>query len=147
MPTGCGLAPCGFVSCGFWEDDTAPVRVANIVNARDITTGDFALDSDGKFIGMGKVRQMVVMALATIKGSATALPSLGLTFPINQNINSGTTRRIQSDVRSALAHLVRRYIRIVEIAVTYPTSSRAQVEVRYINLESNSEETVLTTNN
>ena len=106
--TGIGLQGAGITAAGIGTYTTIvePADPSNGSRYINPYTRDFELDpSTLQLAQMPGTRQLVLLALATIQGSSTALPSLGVKMP--SKIGASFVADVTASVRSALAHLTR----------------------------------------
>ena len=80
--------------------DNGPERAAYI----DPVTRDYVIGDDGELERMPGVRQQVMLALTTRKGSAGAALNFGVQLP--GRVSSDFKRVVESSVRLALSHIV-----------------------------------------
>lgn len=103
---GLGLAPVGFFPFGFGS----PVSVDDPPDAPDqarfvdFLTGDYVVGDDGELERMPITRQRVLLSLATVRGSSTALPAFGVTLP--KIIGSNDDALVRQAVERALRPLI-----------------------------------------
>jgi phage baseplate assembly protein W len=108
-------------------------------------TRDFEVDQvTGQFAQMPPVRQRVLLALITIRGSSSVLPSFGVHVP--PKMNELFEAQVRNSVASALRQLtdVEQVIRVDRIDVERGTGGRALITVSYTNLQSGEEEEPVT---
>lgn len=134
-PEGAGESPAGIGAGGLYS----PAVVGAVSQARagsrylDPSTGDYSVDSETlNFKQMPPNRQRVLLAVVTKKGSAAAMPSLGIQRP--GKITSKFRAELDVFVRSALIHLTdgrRPAISIDDIMAEVVSTGRVQVVISY----------------
>jgi len=101
-------------------------------------TKDYQLDSaTGQLAQMPPVRQMVMLALSTWKGSATAVPWLGVKYP--DKVGPTFVSEVGDSARSALSHLTTEdspqiTIDRVNVEIVNGVQGRVVVTVSYTDL-------------
>lgn len=111
----------------------------------DPGTRDYALDGEtGQLKQMPGVRQRVLLALATIQGSASTAPRFGVRLPTKM----GTTfeAECRQATQAALRHLtdLEQVIRVDQILVERGARSRARVTVSYTDISTGERDSVST---
>lgn len=112
-----------------------PVGHSALCRYLDGYSGDYRIDATtGHLAGMPVVRQRVLLAIMTVRGSSSVLPTFGMRHP--PKIEASTTWAMQAEVRSALSSMVDRHeIRIDQIDVEQVEGSgRIRVTVDYTDL-------------
>lgn len=89
-------------------DDLGAVQGARYINPR---TRQYEFDANGRYKGMPNVRQLMLLAFLTVKGSS-AVPTLGIEEPSGV-IGRNFVERRRESIRQAVAPHVR--ARLVEI--------------------------------
>lgn len=116
MSSGFGSQPFGSSPFGIGAPvvpDSMPGRVlrsestGDALGARliDSVTKDYVFDADGRALGMPGVLQQVQIAVSTESGSS-AMRDLGHELGSIDVITPGLERRVDTQLRSAVAHLV-----------------------------------------
>lgn len=137
---GYGIQGAGVTAAGIGEpativDNPEPSDGSMYINPY---TKDYELDaSTGQLAQMPPVRQMVLLALSTIKGTATALPWLGISYP--SKITQSFESECIASVNAALSHLTREddpqiTIDRVSVEVASGIQGRAKITVSYTDL-------------
>jgi len=135
---GFGRQACGISAAGSGEPATIqevadPSRGTRYLNP---ATGDYENDGDtGQLKQMPGTRQRVLLAIKTIRGSATANPRFGKLSPTKMGAQFEAEE--EAAVRSALAHLTREdapVIRIDDIRVTRIATGRSLTVLSYTDL-------------
>lgn len=145
---GLGLMSFGTGPAGIYEPATVVPIPIGATGSRYINpnTGDYQIDKKtGHMAQMPKTRQRVLLALSTLKSSATAVPAFGFRPP--RKIGSSFDAEMKFAVRSALKHLTIEQspvIQIQEIIVKRTGASRSEVTVVYIDLLSGNTDQVTT---
>lgn len=143
---GCGVFPCAVSPAGgFTPAETAEAPKTTTgrryINAR---TGDYAIDPDTRnWAQMPSVRQQIVIALGTVRGSSTAMPRLGSRNP--RKIRQSIQAEIENDVRTALAHLLREddpKITLDAVLVQRTGTNRLEKTIVYTDLTTGEEDDV-----
>ena len=133
---GFGISPCGLFAYGAGTPLPADELSDNVTNARyiAINTGDFQALDDGSLADMPPIRQRVIIALATEKGSAAGLEWLGMTLP--KKIDASFETAAKNAVRLALNQLieVEKVIRLDGVMVQKLTQGRVILTVSYTDL-------------
>lgn len=124
--SGFGSQPFGSSSYGLGEAKTAATRTGSLL--RDVATGetrgsmlidaktrDYVLDANGQALGMPTTRQLVQIALATMKNSS-AMRGLGIDFESIQVITPSLERQMDTALRDAVQHIVDQ--RLIEVIGT-----------------------------
>ncbi len=88
-------------------------------------------ESTGHLSQMPTLRQRVLLAVMTRKGSSTALPDFGISLP--PKMGSTFEAEVTASVRSALIHLTdtERVMRIDSVVVEKGAGGRARVTISY----------------
>jgi phage baseplate assembly protein W len=130
--------PLGVYPAGLGGPTTAPdAPTAPPVIARYIEplTGDYELDATtGQYTGMPPVRQMVEIALGSVRGSSAVAPDIGTEIP--PLIDEAFASAVDADVRFAVRKLVEaRLIRVRDVRVeTGSPAGRAAIVFEYTDL-------------
>jgi hypothetical protein len=98
-------------------------------------TRDYQVDTaTGQLAQMPSIRQRVLIALLTVRGSATAAPAFGIVPP--RKMGDQFTAEMQQAVRSALKQLtdVEKVVRIDGILVERGAGSRSKTTVIFTDL-------------
>lgn len=101
----------------------------------DPATGDYGIDSStGSFEQMPAIRQRVMIALLTARGSSTVLPDLGLTRPTK--MGDRFQAEMEQAVRQALEQLteIEQVITLDFVSVERGNGGRARITVSYTDL-------------
>jgi hypothetical protein len=128
MPTGAGFAPAGTSGAGYGVPDKA--TVPNNALLPDVRTGlpqtgrnidpvtkSYTYTADGRIQGVGTVRQLVQLALITIRGSAV-IADLGQEFGQIQEKGPNYIQQVTAAANRALASLVRaKMVQVVSVVV------------------------------
>jgi len=129
--------PLGVYPAGFGGPTTAPDAPSGppvISRYIDALTGDYALDATGQLKGMPPVRQLVEIALGSVRGSSAVAPDIGTEIPpvIDETFDGA----VQMDVRYAVRKLVAaRLIRVRDVRVTTGSpSGRVAIICEYTDL-------------
>lgn len=120
MPSGLGVGPLGAMPLGvsFSSATDAPPAASTMRRWIDTATGNYVLNSEtSAFEQMPAIRQRVILALGTERGSSTSNPTLGRRRP--QIIGSRFEDEEKQFVRTALRQMtdVEGVIRIDRITV------------------------------
>ena len=147
--SGFGTCTIGQTPFGYGDptEVSAPIDNLQADTARYLNplTKDWQIDSDtGEYARMPAIRQRVLLALTTIKGSAMGLPDFGVELP--KVMDAAFDRRVAASVRLALYQLsdVEKVIRIDGVEVER-TTIRATVTVSYTDLTTGQPDSVSTT--
>ena len=140
---GFGSAPFGAFPYGIGTPSVAPELGGSVL--RDETTGeitgsrkidpvtkDYVLDDNGRILGMADTKQLVLLAVATDKGTS-AMRSLGQDLRSIDRITSNFTRRVDVTLRAAVQHIVdRELIEVIgtEVQVLRPGVAFARLRWR-----------------
>lgn len=136
--SGFGTSPVGSTPFGFGVPTVAPTPPSTVPEGArfiDPFTGDYVLDSEGEYERISGVRQRVVVALTTRKGSSAVLQTFGLKLP--DKIDATFQQRVTNAVRAALSHLIAvkpPVIRLDAVEVQTPQPGRAYITVRWTDL-------------
>lgn len=113
--SGFGTAPFGTAPYGLGTPATAPIPGGTILDDGtgvqtgsryiDGTTGAYAFDEFGRVKGMSDARQMVLLALSTVKGSS-AMRLLGHNLRDILDITPDFERQVTGTITAAMAHVV-----------------------------------------
>jgi len=140
MSDGFGLMPFGLGPFGLETPDDPPEPPTGTAGSRYINpaTGDYETDGvTGQLKQMPRTRQRVLLALVTLRRSASTSPGFGGKYPRKM----GTTFEIETRqaVLFALKHLieVEKAIRIENILIERGLGSRARITVSYTDLDTN----------
>ncbi len=136
--SGFGLFSAGTGAFGLGTPTVAPAEPTGTIGSRWINaaTRDYEIDpGTGNLKQMPSVRQQVLLAIATIEGSATSSPRFGVAVPNKM----GTTfeAECKNACRSALNHLtsaVPPIIRINNMLVVKGKNSRAEITIDFTDL-------------
>ena len=114
--SGFGSQPFGSSPYGIGTPATAPEDGGALL--RDVDTGqtrgsrkvdpftrDYVVDTNGRLVGMGNTKQLVLLAVSTKQGSA-AMRQLGQTLRDIDRISPNFQRRVDHALRDAVQHLV-----------------------------------------
>lgn len=129
MPAGTG--PAGLGTPALVADAPADKAGSRYLNP---ITKDYQL-SAGQFAQMPPVRQQVLLALTTARGSSTAQPAFGIRSP--RKVGGRFVAEMRVAVRAALAHLTtesRPRIRIERIDVEKVSTGHVRTTVSYVDL-------------
>ncbi len=138
MSDGFGLLPFGLGPFGLETPDDPPDPPTGTAGSRyiDPATGDYALDAvTGQLQQMPRTRQRVLLALVTLRKTATTVPTFGNKLP--RKMGTSFEFETKQAVRLALRHLTdsEQVIRIESLTVERGRNSRALVTVSYTDLE------------
>lgn len=91
---------------------------------------------------MPAVRQRVLLALTTLVGSSTALPTFGITYP--SKMGTSFEAESQASIRAALKQMtdIERVLRIDSIGVERGAAGRARFTVSYTDITTGQSESV-----
>lgn len=148
MKTGFGNSPVGSSNAGIGAPETTDALNTDIADARfiDPLTKDFrSVDVPGKIDPMPALRQRVLLALTTNKGSVANEPEFGSTLHLITHIDQTTPNKARAAVRTALARLtdVERLITIDDVLATEPIPGRLRIIVKYTSTDTAESETVI----
>jgi hypothetical protein len=111
---GLGFAPFGVGPYGLGTPGTAPVPGGKVhddgsgfqTGSRMLSeeTKQYVFDSYGRIMGMSDVRQLVLLAVSTLKGSAV-MTDLGHDLSEIEDITSDFEQRVDSTLRNALSRV------------------------------------------
>jgi hypothetical protein len=143
---GAGFCLAGFSPAGFGDIEDAPAPATdNLVDehgvqqtarAIDPVTGQYILRSTGRFLGMPRTRQLVLIAIKTVLNSS-ALKGFGLE-EIGGDNDALATRRLEAKLRAALDHLVTKgLIEIVAVPTVGDTPTRIRGALKWLDLATN----------
>lgn len=130
--------PLGHYPAGLGGPSTAPDAPSGppvISRYIEPLSGDYELDATtGQFAGMPPVRQLVEIALGSVRGSSAVLPELGTEVP--PTIGGTFESAVDADVRFAVSRLVKaRLIRTRDVRVeTGSPAGRAAIVYEYTDL-------------
>lgn len=117
-------------------DAPAPPMVkASMSRYIDPVSKDFGVDPfTGNLRSMPGVRQRFLLLAATLLGSSSVLPDLGIVFPTI--IDDSFARRVDVAIRSAASHMtdVEKVARINKVSVTTGSLGRVLVLIAYDDL-------------
>lgn len=136
--SGFGLFSAGTGAFGLGSPDVAPVPPTGPVGSRWINpaTQDYEIDPGTRNLKqMPSVRQQVLLAIMTIKGSATTAPRFGVTLPTK--MGNTFEAECKNSCKTALQHLTNSdppIIRINNIIVVKGRNSRAQITIDYTDV-------------
>lgn len=139
---GFGTGPFGLglpVSASVPPDGPAGCRYLNP------SSKDYAQDSSTRQLQqMPKVRQQVLLALTTLKGSASTLREFGVRLP--RKMGDRFQTEAEQSVRLALRHLThtQKVIRIDYVLAEHGRGGRGRITVAWTNLETGKQEKPLT---
>lgn len=147
---GAGVSPVGVGPYGFGTPATAPEpggavnRIANgtqegslAISLDQGTRGQYVFDSSGRRVGTGNVRHMVILAIATVRGTCCVL-DLGNRFSETRKIYDSFVEEQRARLTEALANLVsRKLITIDSIKVEPRNGAPAQTHVLLTDLTTN----------
>lgn len=133
---------------------TAPFGIGTPVAAQPLPTGpagsryigsvsgDYQVGPGGQLAQMPPLRQRVLLAVRTVKRSATLTPGLGIKMPTK--LDGKTVVNVTNAVRSALYRLtdVERVMRVDAILVQKRPGGRVDVIVSFTDLTSGVDDTV-----
>lgn len=99
-------------------------------------TKDLGVDDDGTFLSMPGVRQRVLLALATAKGSVIGSEEFGSTIFEIGAIDSQFDSKVRSSINDALKQLVEieKVISLDGIEIYKQSGGRVVITVSYTNL-------------
>jgi hypothetical protein len=148
MSLGAGFSAAGFSPAGTGDVDTASAPpTTNMVDEKgaqqsaraiDAATGDYILNADGRFRGMPRVRQLVLLRIRTLLNSS-AINRLGLE-QLAGDRDSGTPRRFENSLRAALSDLVTaKLVTIIDITSAVELPTRLRGALRWRDLTTNQE--------
>jgi hypothetical protein len=134
---GMGVAPMGSSPMGVGQPEDAPPPPTGHGGCRFINaaTGDYEIDPvTGQYAQMPPVRQRVLIALLTIRGSNSANPALGIKRP--RKMGDRFQAEMEQAVRESLRQLteVENVMAIDFILVERGAGGRARVTVSYEDL-------------
>lgn len=127
-----GLGPFGI---GTPATGTAPPTGAAGSRYIDPRSGDFLQDSTSKQLGqMPPVRQRVLLAIATLRKSSTALPPFGIVLP--RKVSSTYEAELEASIRSSLRQMteVEKVLRIDSIVIERGSLGRTQFTLAYTDI-------------
>jgi len=134
--SGFGNSPLGSAPFGVGTPATGDAPPEGPTGSRYLNpqTRDLELDpTTGMLAQMPGTRQRVVLALFTLRGSSTVLPTMGVRLP--RGMIESFERDMQNNIREALRREVtERAIRIDDILVTRNAGGRADITVEYTDL-------------
>lgn len=145
---GFGIYSAGLGAFGLGTPTVAPIPSTGQAGSRWINpaTRDYEVDGNTRQLKqMPGTRQRVLLALMTIKGTASTAPRFGVALPTKM----GTTfeAECKAATRAALAHLTSGdspVIRINFITVERGRSSRARITVDWTDIETGEPDQVST---
>lgn len=113
---------------------TAPPVVPDLTAAFvDPVPRDYQLTADSETARMPSVRQQMLIALTTVKGSMTALPSFGISLP--RKIDENVGRLVKIAVLAATKHITDPgRARIDDVLTQHPNSGLLRITVIYEDL-------------
>jgi hypothetical protein len=130
MPAGTGPFGIGTPAVG-----VAPPTGAAGSRFIDPRSGDFIQDDTTKQLGqMPAVRQRVLLAIATLRQSATALPLFGIVLP--PKITATYRAEVEASIRSSLRQMtdVEGVLRLDAITIERGSGGRSQVTVSFTDV-------------
>lgn len=142
---GFGFSPMATGPFGIGTPAEAPAPTTGQVGVRWINpaTKDYEVDgATGNLKQMPSVRQQVMLAISTIKGTATPNPRFGVTLPTK--MANTFESECKNACRSALQHLTSPdppLIKIHRIIVTKGRNSRAEILIDYTDLTTGERDT------
>ncbi len=143
--TGFGLSPAGTGAFGIGTPAEPAAETTGTIGIRWINpaTRDYEVDIvTGNLKQMPSVRQQVMLAISTIRGTATPSPRFGVVLP-NKMANTFESE-CKIACRAALAHLTSPdppLIKIHNITVTKGRNSRAEILIDYTDLTTGQRDT------
>lgn len=137
MSLGAGFSAAGVAPAGFGDLDLLPTPATeNLVDAKgkqqsaravDAPTGQYILNADGRFQGMPRVEQLVVLAVR-----AMVLPA--------GDVTPNFTTQLKTLVASTLASLVNQgLVQILDVVSYLEQPSRARAALKYRDLTTGKE--------
>lgn len=135
---GFGISPVANGPFGIGTPAEAPDPITGPVGVRWINpaTRDYEVDgSTGNLKQMPAIRQQVMLAISTIKGTAVPNPRFGVTLP--NKMTETFESECKNACRAALHHLTATdppLININKIIVTRGKNSRAEIIIDYTDL-------------
>jgi hypothetical protein len=150
--SGFGSQPFGTGPYGLGTPATATSIGGSIL--RDTTTGeslgsrqidpltkDYVLDDNGRLLGMSDVKQLVLIAVSTTKGSS-AMRELGHELRSIDRITANFAARVRNTLLAAVQHIVdRRLIEVLDVVVELVRPGVAKVRLRWRDVSTQNEET------
>lgn len=135
---GFGLDSFGLAAFGLGTPNEAPVQPVGSIGSRYINpiSGDYEIDGvTGHLKQMPGTRQRVMLALTTLKTSATVVPRFGIRLP--RKMGTAFEFEVKQAIRLALMHLTdfEQVIQVDDIIVERGRNSRAMATVVYTDLE------------
>ncbi len=109
----------------------------------DSSSKDYFQDSTTRQLQqMPKVRQQVLLALTTLKGSATTLPEFGIRLP--RKMGDRFQAEVTNSVKLALKHLTdtQKVIRLDSVLAEHGMGGRARITVSYTELANKKQDKV-----
>lgn len=137
--SGFGISPIGTGAFGLGTPGEAPEPTTGSVGVRWINpaTKDYEVNTGtGNLKQMPGVRQQVMIAISTLKGSSAPNPRFGVVLP--NKMNETFESECKTACRAALQHLTKSdspLIKINRIIVTRGRNSRAEIIIDYTDLE------------
>lgn len=114
-----------------------PTGYSGLCRFIDGLTGDYQINTiTGHLAGMPILRQRILLALVTRKGSSSALPKLGLSWPTK--IDAQMARLLDAEARASLFQLtdVEKCMRIDELTIEQVEGTgRVRLTLRYTDLQ------------
>lgn len=146
MSDGFGLMQFGLGPFGLETPDDPPDPVTGTAGSRFInpTTGDYEVDSvTGQLKQMPRTRQRVLLALITLRRTASTAPGFGSKLP--RKMGTAFEMESRQAVLYALKHLieVEKVIRIESLVIERGLGSRARITISYTDLETNEPDQVI----
>lgn len=138
---GLGSAPVGIFPFGLGTPVEAAVPTTGTPGSRYLnpSSGDYEIDSTtGGMAQMPPVRQRVLLALKTLRGSSSVLSDFGLRLP--RKIDQSIDARMRDAVRVALYHLtdVERVARLDSVLTNRSGAGRIACVVAWTDLTTGS---------
>lgn len=144
MSDGFGLMQFGLGPFGLETPDTPPDPPTGTAGSRFINpaTGDYEKDGvTGQLKQMPRTRQRVLLALITLRQTASTAPSFGNKLP--RKMGTAFEMESRQAVLYALRHLVETAIRIESLVVERGRGSRARITLSYTDLDTGEPDQVI----
>jgi hypothetical protein len=143
---GAGICPCGVSPAGYGQVATSDKRIKSLYkdangvqqNSRYISpeTGDYVVDDNGYFLGMGSIQQQVLLAIKTFRGSSV-LNTLGQGFSNVQVIGSKVKELITNEINLAFQSLVDNKKITIDSIDILTNANKCSIVIKWIDLTTN----------